>query len=403
MSYTTEQVVEAFKANGCNHSATARALGITRSTVQHHVQKTGAPQQSNQAPLPEHLVLRDRIRRLEEALREAQRETLDDHYVKTQILNLKNAVDDIAPPPWLSAPKQRNQKSQSVPTLLLSDLHWGEVVDPRQMSGVNEYNIFIANERLSRVVSKAISLLRNSIAGEEYPGFVLALGGDMIAGSIHEELRETNEGTPLNALLDLLSTLVSQIRLLADEFGKVYIPCVAGNHGRTSAKPRAKQRAETNFDWLLYQFLALQFQGDERVIVHAPTSPELTYKVFGHTYHLCHGDQLGKGGDGIIGSFGPIIRGDHKRRALQAQLNCPYDTLVHGHYHSYAATRRFISNGSLVGLDEYALACGFGYETPQQAFWLTHPDHGITFSMPVHAEASKKVMVPAWVSFEEAA
>jgi hypothetical protein len=224
----------------------------------------------------------------------------------------------------------------------------------------------------------------------------------MLAGDIHEELRESNDGSTLAALLDLLRSLISQITLLAKEFGKVYVPCVVGNHGRTTHKPRAKGRNETNLDWLLYQFLALHFQGDECVVIDSPVTPELTFKVYNHTYHLCHGDQLGKGGDGIIGSFGPIIRGDQKRRSLQAQLNRPYDTLLHGHYHTYAATRKFISNGSLPGYDEYAMACGFGYDIPQQAFWLTHQEHGITFSMPVHAERPVKPEAREWLSFEKA-
>lgn len=400
--YSHEQILAALQANGGNQSATARTLGIARSTLQHHLDMIGVTPPDIPTP-PKDVLLQDRIKRLEEQLKEAQWENLDEHYIRAKILGIKKAVEEMEAPRWLASPPARSKASQSVPTLLLSDLHWGEVVDKHQMSGVNEYNIEIANRRLDTVVSKAIALLRDSIAGEEYPGFVLCLAGDMVAGDIHEELRETNEGTAVTALLDLLRSLISQITLLANEFGRVYVPCVAGNHGRLTHKPRAKRRNETNLDWLLYQFLKLQFQGDPRIIIDAPTTPELTYKVFNHTYHLCHGDQLGKGGDGIIGAFGPIIRGDHKRRSLQAQLSRPYDTLVHCHYHTYAATRRFIGNGSLVGFDEFAMSIGCGYEVPQQAFWLTHPEHGITFSMPIQAESPKAPEAKSWVSFEEAA
>lgn len=414
--YSLEQILKAYREHGYNQTAAAIALGIARSTLQYHLNNSGAMLQSDSAtvdPLPKStdkdisqtLILRDRIRRLEDELRDIQRESLDAHFVRSKILRIKEHVDAMPPPSWLQPPPRRQTLSQSVPTLMLSDLHWGEMVDKGQMGGVNEYNLAVARKRLDTVVSKAISLLRNSITGEQYPGFVLALGGDMLSGDIHEELRETNEGTVITALLDLLSALVAQIALLADEFGKVYVPCVAGNHGRTTVKPRTKARAETNLDWLLYQFLVLQFQDDARVVIDAPVTPELTYRVFNHTYHLCHGDQLGKGGDGIIGAFGPIIRGDQKRRSLQAQLGSPYDTLLHGHYHTYAATRRFISNGSLVGYSGYALALGCSFEIPQQAFWLTHPEHGITFSMPVHAErpAGPRGAPKNWLSFEEAA
>ena len=402
--YSDQQVLDAYKANQYNQRATARALGMARTTLQDRLAKIGE-RPEGVTDMPQIMVMKDRVRRLEEELREFQREALDAHYVKSKILRLKEQVDGLPPPRWLEPPAPRRGVSQSVPTLMLSDLHWGETVDRNQMGGVNEYNLAIARKRLDSVISKSISLLRNSIAGEEYPGFVLALAGDLLSGDIHEELRETNEGTAITALLDLLSALVAQITLLANEFGKVYVPCVAGNHGRTTVKPRTKARAETNMDWLLYQFLALHFQNDPRVVIDAPVTPELTYRVFNHTYHLCHGDQLGKGGDGIIGAFGPIIRGDQRRRSLQAQLGSPYDTLLHGHYHTYAATRRFISNGSLVGYSGYALSLGCSFEIPQQAFWLTHPEHGITFSMPVHAE--RPVVAGAdtsrWLTFEGAA
>lgn len=403
-SLTNAQLREAVDTVARYGSVTeaARVLGINRETLQSRVAraKSGGIEPTPQAQVPVELELRDRIRTLEAMIASHQRETLDEHYVKQKIIGIRETYVGANHPRWLASTRKKG-RDLSVPTLVLSDLHWGETVDLRQMSGVNEYNIEIANRRLKTVVHKAVALLREHISGIDYPGFVLCLGGDLLAGDIHEELKETNTSPTFPAMLDLLSCLIATISLLADEFGHVFVPCVAGNHGRTTRKPRAKQRNETNLDWLLYQFLTLHFQNDTRVCIDAPTSPEVTYKVFEHAYHLCHGDQLGKGGDGIIGSFGPIIRGDHKRRSLQSQLNRPYNTLIHGHYHTYAATQRFISNGSLVGYDEYALANGFGFEIPQQAFWLTHPEHGVTFSMPVHADAPKAAPPAPWCSFEK--
>lgn len=396
-----KEAIAAYEKCRYNQVQAAALLGLPRNTF---VNRLKAARQYGLdipiAPIVDETVeLKDRIRTLEAQIYSHKRETLDERYIREKILDLKEGYESISPPDWLLSGPHKTA-SKSVPTLVLSDLHWGESVDLRQMSGVNEYNIDIANRRLKTVVTKSVTLLRDHISGVEYPGFVLCLGGDMLAGDIHEELTNTNDVPVFPAMLNLMEGLIATIKLLADEFGQVYVPCVAGNHGRTTRKPRAKQRNETNLDWLMYQFLMLHFQSDERVVVDSPVSPELTYKVFNHTYHLCHGDQLGKGGDGVIGFLGPVVRGDHKRRSLQAQLNNPYNTLIHGHYHTYAATQRFISNGSLVGYDEYALANGFSYEVPQQAFWLTHPDYGVTFSMPIHAEEPKKVKPRAWVSME---
>jgi hypothetical protein len=43
-------------------------------------------------------------------------------------------------------------------------------------------------------------------------------------------------------------------------------------------------------------------------------------------------------------------------------------------------------NGSLKGYDEYAYTNNFPFEPPTQALWLTHPEFGITISMPVFVD-----------------
>lgn len=61
-----------------------------------------------------------------------------------------------------------------------------------------------------------------------------------------------------------------------------------------------------------------------------------------------------------------------------------------------------IVNGSLKGYDEYAYAGNFGFEEPKQALWLTHPERGITFQMPVFVEEKVKANTDAWVSWRTA-
>ena len=48
-----------------------------------------------------------------------------------------------------------------VPTLFLSDWHWGEVVDKSCMSGVNEYNLSIARARAFRTMDTTVELLKH--------------------------------------------------------------------------------------------------------------------------------------------------------------------------------------------------------------------------------------------------
>jgi hypothetical protein len=63
----------------------------------------------------------------------------------------------------------------------------------------------------------------------------------------------TNEREIMPTFVDLFEVLVWCIKTLVDQYKRVFIPCVTGNHGRNTHKIRAKGRNFTNFDWLLYQ------------------------------------------------------------------------------------------------------------------------------------------------------
>jgi hypothetical protein len=344
---------------------------------------------------PETAKLQDEVRELRARLTLKEKEALTDDYVKAKILGLASAA--VEPPRWLNPPKV-SRAGQMVPTLMLSDLHWGETVYPTQVNGVNEYSIAIAQRRLRTAIERAVDLCKLHMVDPHYPGIVCALGGDMLSGDIHEELSESNDLPVMPAMLDLFGCLIWAVNRLADEFGKVFVPCVTGNHGRNTRKPRAKSRNYSNFDWLLYQFLDRHFAADKRIQFHIPDGSDAHWSVFGHRYCLTHGDQF-RGGDGMIGALGPIIRGDHKKRSRNGQIELGYDTLLLGHWHQLIQLQRLIVNGSLKGYDEYAASGNFGFEPPQQALWLTHSQRGITFSMPVHVEERKKQPAQEWVRF----
>jgi hypothetical protein len=266
---------------------------------------------------------------------------------------------------------------------------------------VNEYNVSIAQRRARTLIQSAVDLLQNHMVNPDYPGIVFALGGDMVSGNIHEELAATNQIDIMPTVLDVFGVLQWCISTLADKFGRVFVPCVSGNHGRDTHKIRSKGRNFTSFDWLIYCFLAKRFEGDKRVTFYIPNGSDALYKVFNHTYLLTHGDQF-RGGDGMIGALGPIIRGDHRKRGRQTQIGAPYDTMILGHWHQDIRLRRLIVAASLKGFCEYSYTNNFGYEPPSQPLWITHPTRGITFSMPVYVDPAQSLQpAPNWVSWQQ--
>lgn len=397
-------------------SDVARKLGVPRATLENLVgtiaQRFGmdARDSSTWGPAPavvdpktemraEILDLRAQVRDLKKELDGYDKEHVDSKWLKEKLFELK--AMPIEEPDWLIRPA-RSKSSPGVPTLFASDWHWGEVVHPKQINGVNEYNLKIARGRAKALIERAIDLLNNHMVNPKYPGIVFALGGDMVSGDIHEELMATNEQEIMPVVVDLIGVLVWCIKTLADAFGYVFVPCVGGNHGRMTHKIRAKGRNFTSMDWLIYQMLRLQFEGDKRVQFYIPDGADAHYKIYNHRYLLTHGDQF-RGGDGVIGMLGPVIRGDHRKRSRNSQINMEYDTMLMGHWHQLTQLQRLIVNGSLKGYDEYAYTNNFPFEPARQGLWLTHPEHGITFSIPVFVDPKQKQPDAEWTSWREAA
>lgn len=336
------------------------------------------------------------IARLESELKRASQESADAAAIRAIVGTAAASLETYSPPAW-TVNEPRTAASPGVPTLFLSDLHWGEVVRASQVNGVNQYSLIHARQRLRVTIDTAIDLCRIIDGKMRYPGIVVPLGGDMVSGNIHEELQATNELNTMPTVLDLYDHLAGAIKLLADTFGKVFLPCVTGNHGRDTRKTWAKDRAHTSFDWLLYQFLARHFKSDKRVSFYVPDGSDALYRVFGTRYNLTHGDQF-RAGDSIIGPIGPLMRGNQKKTARNQAVNQDYDVLLAGHWHQYIHLARMIVNGSMKGYDEYAAQGNFAFEPPTQALWITHPRFGITFRMPVYCEAPERRKEAAWVS-----
>lgn len=391
-----QEAVDAVAKYGSEVQA-ARAMGMSRATFQSRIKTAKARGfKAGIEAVDSPNRLNDQIKRLTAELKHAQAQSNALESIKGVVGHLRQKVEELTPLQWIIAGQHR-ESAPGVPTLFLSDLHWGEVVNASQINGVNKYNLSIARARLRTAVESAAHLLRIISPSMEYPGIVMPLGGDMISGNIHDELTATNEIQSMPAVLDLYGELCGAIRYAAETFGHVFLPCVSGNHGRDTPKIWNKDRNHTSFDWLLYRFLAKHFEGDKRVTFYIPDGPDASYRVFSHRYLLTHGDQF-RGGDGMIGALGPIIRGDHKKRSRNAQVDMDYDTMLIGHFHQYIHHGRVIVNGSLKGYDEYAYNNNFGFEQPQQALWITHPKHGITFRMPVYVDRQRETPKTAWVS-----
>lgn len=383
----------------------AAMLGIsTRGLKQTNADATGRGLTAETKVVDEAAKWRTKWQLISRELAVIRRDNLTAADIRERIYGLAALTPD--PPGWLDV--QSSLHTPGVPITVWSDWHWGEVINKAQVGGVNEFNRTIAKQRLKKLVDKTIDLCMNHMTKPEYPGIVICLGGDMISGVIHEELRETNDGTVQQHLLEVQEQLISAITRMADTFGRVFIPCVVGNHARTTIKPRAKNRVVESYEWNLYCQLESWFKGDKRVQFYIPEGTDAYFKVLGHRILLTHGDSLGvKGGDGIIGAIGPIARGAVKVGRSEAQVGRDFDTLVMGHWHTYwprGECAPVVVNGALKGYDEYArLMLRVPYSRPSQALFFVHAKQGITAQWQVYLEERKGAADSAWITWKKAA
>jgi hypothetical protein len=398
---TSRTVLEAVRQAATKWNRKLNSRNFERKFIEKYGHSPGKYLATKLALMPDHLpdvpplenpaYLRGEINRLEKELRVAHEQSKIAVMVKSL---LQGALDRKAEPPrWLIDGPKSSKLFHGVPTLFLSDIHHGETVFPAQVNGANQFNPEISRKRLERVFKKTIYLIENVFTKADYPGIVLAMGGDMVSGNIHEELRETNEIPIFDAVLDLADILEAGIKMLRARFKHVFIPCVVGNHGRLDKKPRAKHGPHDNFEYILYHYLASRFKDDDRVTFMVSDSFTCHYRIYGTRYLLTHGDCF-KGGTGIQGPLLPWTLGEHRMRkqmqTMSAWTKMPteFDVMIFGHWHTYFPARTFVANGSVKGFDEFAKKIGVPFDPPQQALWMTNPEYGMTFNAPVIAVES---------------
>lgn len=290
-------------------------------------------------------------------------------------------------PSWATLDAVRKgAKHHATAIFMLSDLHLDEVVDLHEMDGINEYNRAIAERRLHRFAEGLVKLLKRYVAGVEIDGLVLALLGDILTGWIHSELERTNEAPIMDSIVYWVPVLASMIEWIVDQLDvPVHIPAVDGNHDRLYGKPHHKQRAITAASWVIYNWLADKFSGDDRVSFGLTTSSEQIVPVYDTRLLLSHGDTFRSQG-GVGGLYPSLLKWLLRRHQMYTQTKSDFDFALLGHWHQSLSGQDFFINGSGKGYDEYAKHLGFSFEIPKQWLFIATPERGVTARYEVHGE-----------------
>ncbi len=321
---------------------------------------------------------------------ELQKQLADAEHVAEQLAGVRH--QPIVVPDWLIA-RGKGKPGRAVLCMLVSDIHAGEVVSSEELGGLNEFNIDICRRRLRRLFAAACEIGPRWLADCQCTGALLALGGDLVSGSIHEELRVTNELQAHEQVRFVVEELSGGVGHLLKQFGRVHVASVPGNHGRTTVKPTAKLYSRLSYDTMVADMLADRFRHDTRVTFQIGVSTDQVIPIFGWSIHLTHGDKVGSGGgQGFAGPDLPIVRGGKKVAAQQASVGRRIHLLIKGHHHYSTNPGRILSNGSVPGLTEFGADLRGEVEQPKQWVFLVHEKwclrerHDVQLEDPIEPE-----------------
>lgn len=311
-------------------------------------------------------------RRLSERTAKAESKSL-----AARVVELETKIDFMhrasAHPPAISVSKSRPKSGMRVgdPVFFISDLHFGESVTRAESLGQNEYDMAEAKRRLAKAFDNMLWLRADMARTQSCDNALVVLGGDIVSGDIHDELRETNDGGLLDQCCEAVKSLAPGLRALADVTpGVLHIVAVGGNHGRLTKKKQIKNNFQHSVEHIgVYHPLRLVL-GDMggRIAWHIPRAERFLFDIHDRKISIQHGDMIRSQG-GIGGVLVPMTR--YVTRDDKADL------YMFGHFHQADAYGRVVINGSLIGESAYTGWLGVESRPAEQVAFVIDKHRGL--------------------------
>lgn len=295
-------------------------------------------------------------------------------------LNLKTTNVNVAVPSIDLKSKSINEATAIVQ---ISDGHFGKIILPSTVNGLNEYNPDIAKKRMDTCASNTMKLIKKEREDVKIENLVLILGGDFLENSqLHHHSEMTTGLSPMEETLFSREILHKYIKTVCEygSFKKIAVACTRGNHARITHRMIASVDYRMNYETILYSILKDDFRG-ENMEWTIPDSEVAEVDVYGNMLRVVHGHQI-KFQGGVGGLTVPL----NKYVMRMDQISKAFYNFVH-HYHnlSYPTVRTTV-NGSIVGYDPYAMSIGCSYEPPMQSFQLLDSRRGMTIKAPIFCD-----------------
>jgi hypothetical protein len=295
----------------------------------------------------------------------------------SNLLKYKKEIENTVPTLKIE-PSQSSGTSEATAVVLLSDWHIDEVVDAPSVNYLNRFDYNLAEKRVKetfQVIAKMLTIHKRDIEIKE---LVLALLGDFISSTIHDDLKEGNSMSPMKAVIKTERLIHAGITFLLENTDvNLTIVCSVGNHSRITKEVRMSTEQGNALETIIYDHLAFIFENEPRIKFVISEGYHSYVDVYSYTLRFHHGHAIKYGG-GIGGLFIPVYKAISQwNKAKRADLDC------FGHFHQMKDGGNFMSNGSLIGYNAFALRIKADYEKPKQVFFLIDKKRGKTVTIPI--------------------
>ncbi len=272
---------------------------------------------------------------------------------------------------------------KEIAALAWSDWHLAEKVKWSDSNGVNSYDSTICANRFWETVQKEKTIIKLHQSMYPIEQIWISILGDMINGSIHEELKLTNDLSDPAAAVLAARLLVMGIRELKTLGIPIVADCVIGNHPRMTAKMPTKTQAHTSYDWMLYEMVHDAFDGDPQVTIRVHTGQMEIVQKYNWRYVIEHGIDWKNGDEEHMEDKIRALFDDPIYREATGLKGTAFDQIVIGNLHKPAFLERTIKNGSLTGQNELGQSWRLKPIKAQQLMWGISKRHVRTWQYQV--------------------
>lgn len=248
------------------------------------------------------------------------------------------------------------QRTKSIHTLVLSDLHIGADLCGSE-TGTKSFGAIEEARKLASIV-KGACLYKS----KKDVKLKLLLLGDIIENQLHDSRTGATIAEQVARAIHLLSQVIGT---LACYYDAIDVECSTGNHGRNTQRhqTRAIHQKWDSLETIIYYSLKAACSNLKHVKFNIPLTPMGYYTIFGKHIAYTHGDTVLKVGN--PGTKLDVKSLENQMNRINASLldKEQYSIVIYGHTHVAHVVHLnngtiALGNGSLPPPDHFAVSIG---------------------------------------------